>query len=59
MVSGPDKDGSLVVNSTWHTGPGFNDGLAGTAYLLCWAADDEGHCAERVELPPDAEITWD
>lgn len=51
---------SLTVDSQWHTGEGYDDGVAGSAYLLCWATDSTGHhCAERVELPADAEIYWD
>lgn len=52
--------GSLTVDSQWHTGDGYDDGVEGSAYLLCWATDSNGyHCANRVELPADAVIDWD
>lgn len=52
------SDDTFVVNCEWNTAEGYNDGIDGTAYLLCWATDDDGHCAETVELPEDATITW-
>lgn len=49
----------VTVNSRWHTGEGYNDGVEGSAYLLCWADLGGGYCAERVELPQDLEVEWD
>lgn len=50
----------LTVDSRWNTGEGYDDGIAGSAYLMCWAADSTGHhCAERTELPTGIVIDWD
>ena len=50
----------LVVDARWSTGEGFDEGLPGTGYLLCWYTEPGGaHCAEKVELPPGVPIDWD
>jgi len=56
MAAGPD---GLVVSSQWHTGEGYDDGVEGSAYLLCWADLGGSRCAESVELPEDIPIEWD
>lgn len=53
-----EPDG-LTVESQWHTGEGYDDGIEGRAYLLCWAALDGARCVERVEIPEDTDINWD
>lgn len=52
-------DDAFVVDSEWHTGDGYNDGVPGSAYLMCWASVPGGHCAEQVTLPFGTVIYWD
>ncbi len=49
---------ALRVESRWQTGEGFNEGIEGSAYLMCCAPAEAGFCAERVEVPEDIEIDW-
>ena len=43
----------LVIDSEWYSGEGFNEGVPGTGYLLCWYRAPEGRCGERAARP-----TW-
>jgi len=54
------KSGLLRVAPEWHTGEGYDEGVPGTAYLLCWAGmEGGGRCVERVELPDATAIAWE
>jgi hypothetical protein len=52
------ESSGLVVAPEWHTGEGFNEGVPGTGYLLCWHRTPHGKCAERVEIPEGFDIEW-
>lgn len=54
------QSGVIEIDSEWHTGDGYDGGIPGTAYLLCWAAIDHGaRCADHVQIPPDAPVDFD
>lgn len=52
-------DDGIKVNAHWQTGEGYDTGVPGSAYLLCWATEGGVHsCLERVELPEGVEAEF-
>ena len=51
-------DDAFVVDSEWRTGEGYNDGVPGSSYLLCWASVPGGRCVDQVSLPFGTIIDW-
>jgi hypothetical protein len=50
----------ITVNPHWETGEGYNDGVDGTAYLLCWARENDGsRCVCSVEITAGTPVSWD
>ena len=52
------EPGTLRVASRWDTGDGFNEGVPGSAYLLCCAQTEHGLCSEEVAIPSGTSIDW-
>jgi hypothetical protein len=47
------RDGQLAVDSTYHTGAGYDEGLPGTLRLEC------RRCLREFPLPAGVDIAWE